>query len=806
MSRIGWKNPERSHRPGRVIETAVQVLAALFLVTLGGVLVSAGAAVAAAADHLILAEIQTLNNEDSRRPLASEYVEIVNPTGNPILLANVYLSDAIYAPGAQFYWRIAEGVPTGTTAGGGAFADFHARFPADAVIAANDTIVIAVGGGSGKYFAAYGKLPDFEVYEDGAAPDQVPELLEAFPGSIAADLGIGGNSPTLSDSYESLILYTWNGESDLVTDLDFAFWGSSASYSSQFNKDGVVVGTSTYNADTAPSGQQAITTATLVAGQSYMRNSADEGTETGSGGNGFDGDDETSENLGTTWQPAAAQDPARQPESFLASAPIISAHGATPGAPYAGQEATLSVTAVSFSALSGVTFHVAYDRGPFNPVAGTSAGGGVYTTTLAGQAEGTHVAWYAVAVNSAGGQDVTPALGASSPYEWTVTAEPLPSEDPDKLLLTEICTLGTEQEFVEIYNPNTFAVDMSDYYLTDAIYSPSNQYYWRIAEGNPGLNTVGGGAFGDFESRFPEGFTIAAGDTIVVTCPGSTAFSASFGFLPDLEMFEDDAFPDNVPDMVPVWTSGVYNSIVGDGSLPGLSNAAEIVVLYHWQEGDDLVTDIDVFSWKDPSSTTTSFFFDKTGVTVGGSTYGPDTAVSSQHPFGAQLQFGLSYQRSDVSEGSQTQGAGNGVDGRDETSEDFNATFTDQDPVDPSRPGGGASGGEGGAELVVEAKTFIPTEGEVFPIRFVSRPLSETKLRLFDLEGRLVATLFDSRFNGAPSVIPGAYTVAVWDGRDMYFERVEAGMYIAHLSVVESRTGDQETLTAPVVVATRLSN
>ncbi|MFH2052077.1 MAG: hypothetical protein ABIK96_06380 [bacterium] len=801
MSRIGWKNPDRPHGAGRALETAVLVLAAL-----GGALASSGPAVAAVADHLILAEIQTLNNEDSRRPLASEYIEIVNPTGSSIDLSDVYLSDAIYAPGAQFYWRIAEGDPSGTTAGGGAFADFHARFPAGAVIAAGDTIVIAVGGGSGKYFAAYGKLPDFEVFEDGSVPDEVPELVEAFPGSIAADLGLGGNSPTLSDSYESLILYSWDGESDLVTDLDFAFWGSSGSFSSQFNKDGVVVGVSTYNADTPPAGQQTITTTTLIAGQSYMRLGADEGTETGSGGNGFGGDDETSENLGTTWQPAANQDPAMQPASFHPSAPIISAHGATPGAPYAGQEATLSVTAVSFSALSGVTFHVAYDRGPYNPVTGTGAGGGVYTATLPGKPEGTHVAWYAVATNVGGRQDVTPAWGQGSPYEWTVTAEPLPTEDPDKLLLTEICTLGTEQEFVEIYNPNAYAVDMSDYYLTDAIYSPSSQYYWRIAEGNPGLNTVGGGAFGDFEARFPEGFTIAAGDTIVVTCPGSTAFSANFGFLPDLEMFEDDAFPDNVPDMVPVWTNGVYNSIVGDGSLPGLSNAAEIVILYHWREGDDLVTDIDVFSWKDPSSTTTSFFFDKTGVTVGGSTYGPDTPVSGQHPFGAQLQFGLSYQRSDVSEGDQTQNGGNGVDGRDETSEDFNATFTDQNPVDPSRPGGGASGGEGGAELVVEAKTFIPTEGEVFPIRFVSKARSETKLRLFDLEGRLVATLFDSRFNGAPSVIPGAYTVAVWDGRDTYYERVKAGMYIAHLSVVDNRTGDKETLTAPVVVATRLSN
>ena len=500
------------------------------------------------------------------------------------------------------------------------------------------------------------------------------------------------------------------------------------------------------------------------------------------------------------------QDPAAQPATFFATAPVITAHEVSPAAPYDGQEVTLSVTAVSYSALSGATFYVAYDGGAFAPVTGTDAGGGVYTATLPGQSEGTVVNWYVVVTNADGIEAVYPGWGEGAPEEWTVGAVPPPSEDPDKLLLTEICTLGTDQEFVEIYNPNDHDVDMSDYYLTDAIYSPNNQFYWRIAEGNPGPNTVGGGAFGDFEARFPAGYTIAAGDTIVITMPGSQAFTASYGFLPDLELFEDDPVADNVPDMVPVWGTPTSGSIVGDGSTPGLSNAAEIVILYNWHEGDDLVTDIDVFSWKDPSSTTTSFFFDKTGVTVGGSTYGPDTPVSGQHPFAAQLSFGLSYQRTDVTEGNQAQGAGNGVDGRDETSEDFNATFTDQLAADPARPGGPAGDGADHAELVVEAKTFIPTMGETFPIRFISKPRSETRLRIFDQQGRLVVSLFDSRFNGPPSVIPGAYTAVVWDGRDDTFERVKAGMYIIHLSVVDNRTGDQETLTAPVVVATRLSN
>ncbi len=796
MSHADWKSACPQMRAG--------VHLAVLLTVLACVLTPIGRAAAADADHVLLAEIQTLNSTDIRRPLASEYIEIFNPTAEAVDLSDYYLTDAVFASGDQFYWRIAEGMPTGNTAGGGAYADFHARFPAGFSIAPGDTVVIAVSGGSKAYQDAYGKLPDFEVYEDGSVPDQVPELREAFPGSINAGLAGGDNTPSLSDGYESVVLYHWDGTSDLVQDVDFAFWGS-GSTASQFDKTGVTVGTGTYAADTPVADQQTIASATLNPGQSYMRKSADEGTETASGGNGITGHDETSEPLGTTWE-ITSQDPAAQPEAFFPAAPLITDHEISPTAPYDGQEVTLSVTAESYSALSGVTFYVAYDSGSFSPVTGTDTGGGVYTATLPGQSEGTHVAWYVVATNSDGAETLYPAWGEDSPAEWTVGAVPPPSNDPDKLLLSEICTLGTDQEFVEIYNPNDHDVDMSDYYLTDAIYSPNNQFYWRIAEGNPGPNTVGGGSFGDFEARFPAGFTIAAGDTIVITCPGSAAFSASYGFLPDLELFEDDPVADNVPDMIPVWGTADNGSIRSADSTPGLSNAAEIVILYNWHEGDDLVTDIDIFSWKDPSSSTTSFFFDKTGVTVGSSTYGPDTPISNQHPFAAQLSFGLSYQRTDVLEGNQTIGDGNGVNGRDETSEDFNATFTDQMAADPARPGGIAGEGARNAELVVDAKTFIPTMGENFPIRFVSKPQSETRLRIFDQQGRLVITLFDSRFNGAPSVIPGAYTTVLWDGRDREFERVKAGMYIIHLSVIDRRSGDEDTLTAPVVVATRLSN
>ena len=197
-----------------------------------------------------------------------------------------------------------------------------------------------------------------------------------------------------------------------------------------------------------------------------------------------------------------------------------------------------------------------------------------------------------------------------------------------------------------------------------------------------------------------------------------------------------------------------------------------------------------------------SFLFSKSGISIGGSTYAPETAFSAQQPFPTQLSFGDSYVRADADEGTQTPTGSNGVDGRDELSENWPTTFTmaTSDPSRPSVPEGGAS-----LALIVPPKTFLPSWGEEFPIQFTGQANSEVRVRIFDQNGRLVATLFDSRFDGPPATIPGSTTGVLWDGRNDEYERVRAGMYVVHLSAVDKRTGEEVTKTAPVVVATRLA-
>ena len=74
-------------------------------------------------------------------------------------------------------------------------------------------------------------------------------------------------------------------------------------------------------------------------------------------------------------------------------------------------------------------------------------------------------------LNTEGVDAIYPAGSPNFAASYTVGQAPVGGDGPAKLLLTEISTLGTEQEFIEIHNPGAEAVDLSDYYLTDANYT-----------------------------------------------------------------------------------------------------------------------------------------------------------------------------------------------------------------------------------------------------------------------------------------------------------------------------------------------
>ena len=253
----------------------------------------AGFSPAEAADHLLVSEVVVY-------PTAAEYVEIFNPTAVDIDLSDTYLTDATYAGGGQFYYKIVTG--DAGAAGGGGFADFHARFPAGATIGSHEYQTVSLAG-SDAFLGTYGVNPTYELYEDGPSPDGIPDMREALPGTI-------NGQGTLTNDGEVVVLYQWNGATDLVQDIDYVLWGDKAE---AVDKTGVSIDgpdpdsiASPYLADTATSSQDVAATASHASGESFTRIDVDEGTEVPTGGNGLTGHNETSEDLSVTFDELTA--------------------------------------------------------------------------------------------------------------------------------------------------------------------------------------------------------------------------------------------------------------------------------------------------------------------------------------------------------------------------------------------------------------------------------------------------------------------------------------------------------------------
>lgn len=247
-----------------------------------------------AAPQLLLTEIVVT-------PTEGELIEIHNPTGQIITLTDVYLTDATNAGTGNYYYNIVIGASAGGAGGGGS--DFHARFPPGATIGPGEYQTIALRG-SANFSTTYGLVPTYELSEDDSTPDAIPDMVEALPGSIGGQAG-------LTDSGEVVILYFWDGTSDLVTDLDYIVWGDKAEAVDKTNvsidgpdDDDIP---STYLADTGINFQDVLGTGNPLHTSitSVQRKDLAEGTETRSGGNGAAGDDETSEDLSNTWCEAA---------------------------------------------------------------------------------------------------------------------------------------------------------------------------------------------------------------------------------------------------------------------------------------------------------------------------------------------------------------------------------------------------------------------------------------------------------------------------------------------------------------------
>lgn len=228
-------------------------------------------------DHLLLSEVAV-------QPSQKEFVEIVNPTASAVDLSQYYLSDdEDYAllPGTFG----AGPVPDISSS------DFIARFPAGASLGARGVAVVAMDGAG--FRALFGFAADYEVLgTDAGTPDM-----------IAVDVGATAG---LTNTGENVVLFRWDGASDLVDDVDMLNVGQPTTTNNVGNKTGVSVDgpdadlvASTYVSDAFAMPQQLDNLASGTSTKRILREGANE--VTGSG-NGTTSDDETTENILVTWE------------------------------------------------------------------------------------------------------------------------------------------------------------------------------------------------------------------------------------------------------------------------------------------------------------------------------------------------------------------------------------------------------------------------------------------------------------------------------------------------------------------------
>ncbi len=248
---------------------------------------------AKAQDHLLVTEFVVT-------PTAGEFIEIYNPMAGAVDLTNYYLTDEIFNNNNN-YVNIVKGGFTAFSS------DFLVKFPDGATIAPKQFLTIAVSGAGFK--TTYNAASDYEIRGDDAA---VPDMAR----------GAVGGSAGLSNDGEVIILFYWNGQSDLVQDVDIVVWGDKveAVNKTGFRIDGPDAGTdsSAYLPET-PVAQQTVVNAENDAdpnphndGSSAQRKLDVEDVETWTGSNGITGHDETSENLswkGGIWSINAAATP-----------------------------------------------------------------------------------------------------------------------------------------------------------------------------------------------------------------------------------------------------------------------------------------------------------------------------------------------------------------------------------------------------------------------------------------------------------------------------------------------------------------
>ncbi|MCI0513118.1 lamin tail domain-containing protein, partial [candidate division KSB1 bacterium] len=296
------------------------------------------------------------------------------------------------------------------------------------------------------------------------------------------------------------------------------------------------------------------------------------------------------------------------------------------------------------------------------------------------------------------------------------------------LLISEIVVTPTAGEYFEIYNGTGETIDLTHYYVTDAIYKNNNSYINIVDNTYPPFAS-------DFLAKFPDGATIADGEYQVVATSG-TPFKTTYGIDANYELLATSA---DVPDMVAPAKDYI-------GGTSGLTNNGEVLILYYWDGVSDLVQDVDYVVWGDKEEAV-----DKTNVQKDGpdadttpSTYVNDTPVATQISASAAdpHAVGQSIARANMIENGELAFMGNGIVLHDETSENLAKSFIVATPT-PKAPGPVTKNTvtfQCNMDIQIQSGTFKPATDKLV-VRGNFNGWAGTQHELTDTDGDKIYTL-----------------------------------------------------------------
>ena len=642
-------------------------------------------------DHVIFTEVVLT-------PSDGEYVEISNPTESAVDLTNYYLTDGTDISSSKLYYNL----PIEDNYWSGSSTDFICRFPSGYTLAPGAAIKISLRDNSA-YESVYGQTPDISLDDD---------ML-----SVSEESDTKGNpgAPKLHNSSETLILFYWDGSSEIVKDVDYLIWGDNSFAIDKSGVDG-------YLSDT-PTSSQSLMPVHATNEKLVRLDKSSEGGETQANGNGITGHDETSEPLADTWTTA----------SLTSSKPEISNLSLSPSNPFTDDILKFEVDVVDDDGISSVILRYEFQQ---------------EITSLSMSLSDNSSSLYTAQVDP---------LGSTGSLIYSVIAEDINGLKD-----------STSRIAVDINEP---IAELTIASLLDDL----DSYVGQIVEID-GVVTI---PAGKLRTNFTEAFLQdeSGKGIILYNSQLDTSFTRGDSVLVVAEVDDFDGKPELI-----------YSSITvlkENASIP----VEEITV-----------------------SEFNSLKYNYTFVKIWGK------VISRSDPFGTNTGANISIQ--DASGEVTTMRIWNSTNILFNTSNqlinlELDSLLQVGQIIEVSGIGGEYSGasqiqpayatdiveklegqtGNFSASLSVSPYPFVPQLGEVIKYSYSFPSDARIKLRVFDMAGRLITTLYDE-YRGI-----SFYKEATWNGRDYLNRLVPSGTYIIHLDITDSITGKSYQKIAPLVIA-----